>query len=83
MIRTLQVWKHRLIGHKFTIKTDHSPLKYFISHERVSGKLSRWFDFLSECEFGIGHIPGTNNEAADGRSRSPDHVDPEIIDGKD
>lgn len=74
MIRALQVWKHHLIGSRFKIKTDHSPLKYFSSQKRVSDKLSRWLDFLSEFDFEIEHIPGIDNTAADGLSRRPDHI---------
>ena len=69
----LKQWRPYLLGREFTIKTDHSPLTYYHSQERLTDKLVRQLDFISEFRFQCLHIPGKEQTAADGLSRRPDH----------
>ena len=69
----LKQWRPYLLGSEFVIKTDHSPLTHFHSQERLTDKLIRQLDFISEFRFKCFHIPGKDQTAADGLSRRPDH----------
>ena len=71
MIKCLQVWKHYLHGTSVEIRTDHAPLKYFHTQGKLTDKIVRWLDFLSEFDFTVTHIPGESNMAADCFSRNP------------
>ena len=73
LTHTFQTWKPYLIGREFIVRSDHSPLKYYHSQEKLTDKLIRQLDFLSEFRFKVLHIPGKDNTAADGLSRRPDH----------
>ena len=73
LVTCLQQWKPHLVGRHFYIRTDHSPLKYYHTQEKLTDKLVRQLDFLSEFRFTVQHIPGIENTAADGLSRRPDH----------
>ena len=73
MVTCLQQWKPYLVGRHFHIRSDHSPLKYYQTQEKLTDKLVRQLDFLSEFRFTVLHIPGKDNTAADGLSRRPDH----------
>ena len=69
----LRQWRPYLLGREFMIKTDHSPLTYFHSQERLTDKMVRQLDFISEFRFKCVHVPGKDQTAADGLSRRPDH----------
>ena len=69
----LKQWRPYLLGREFIIKTDHSPLTHYHSQERLTDKLVRQLDFISEFKFKCLHIPGKEQTAADGLSRRPDH----------
>ena len=56
-----------LLGREFQIKTDHKNLIY-LSNSTIP-KLVRWRVILSEFQFRIAHIPGTQNSVADALTR--------------
>jgi len=60
-----------LHGTKFTIFTDNSACKWFMSHKQVSGRLARWSDFFSQYQFELKHRPGHENVVEDALSRPP------------
>jgi hypothetical protein len=55
-------------GRKFTLKTDHENLKFWLS-DSASSKIQRWRIALSEYDFVIEHIRGEKNVVADALSR--------------
>lgn len=58
-------------GKTFTVYTDHSALKWFISLNNPSGRLARWGLRLSSFDFQIKHRRGVDNIIPDALSRSP------------
>ena len=75
---------HFLDGHRFTIKTDHKPLVHALGSNsrmnysrRVNSQLTR----LSEYDYDIEHIKGSDNVVADALSRpdEPDELDVNAI----
>ena len=73
LVALLKAWKPYLVGRKFTIRTDHAPLKAIPKQVKLTDKIIRQLDFLSEFRFDVVHIPGKENTASDGLSRRPDH----------
>ena len=60
-----------LYGRRYTIVTDHAPLKWLMQNDKLTGKLARWSLMLQEYEFEVIHRAGTANGNADALSRSP------------
>ena len=58
------------MGIKFLILTDHAALTHLKTSGHVSRRNARWLDFLSQFDFVIEHVKGTNN-VADHLSRIP------------
>lgn len=66
----LNVWRYYLDnGKKFTVYTDHSALKWFLSLSNPMGRLARWSTRLSEFNFEIKHLKGCDNVIPDALSR--------------
>ena len=60
-----------LIGRKFTLVTDHQPLRAIYSpSSRPSARIERWVLRLQEFDFDIRYVPGKQN-IADALSRLP------------
>lgn len=53
----------------FTVITDHSSLKWLMSHKDLSGRLARWSLHLQAYNFNIEHRKGTQNIVPDTLSR--------------
>ena len=54
-----------LQGHEFVIRTDHKPLLTFMSHILESQMKRRWQNTMSEFNFTVEHIKGSDNVLAD------------------
>lgn len=72
-----------LYGHKFTIITDHRPLKWLFNCKDPGSKLVRWRLKLEEFDYDVIYKRGRINSNADTLSRYPvnpilqDDVDPQ------
>ena len=66
---TIRMWRCYLHGRKFTIHTDHHPLRYLETQEFLSPRLVRWLEKLAQYDFNIVPIKGKSNQVADGLSR--------------
>ena len=67
-------FKHFLWGSDFTLRTDHSSLRWLLNFKDAEGMIGRWLAHLSE--FGltheqIQHRPGVKHINADALSRKP------------
>ena len=60
-----------LFGNSFTLVTDHEPLKWIMTTEKLTGKLARWSLLLQEYDFTVEHRKGIDNTNADCLSRYP------------
>ncbi len=69
IIHALQTWRSYLHGAKFTILTDHHPLKYLDTQKTLSRKQARWVEFMQEFNYSITYIKGKSNIVADALSR--------------
>ena len=64
-------FRYYLLGHKFTVVTDHQPLIWLMKSPNLSGKHARWAIKLQEYNFSIKHRPGVENPGPDCLSRLP------------
>jgi hypothetical protein len=42
---------------KFTLYTDHQPIKWLMTNDKLAGKLAHWVLILQEYEFKVIHRP--------------------------
>lgn len=58
-----------LFGKKFELYSDHKPLTYIFTSKNLKGVFIRYALYLSQFDFEIRFIKGTENKAADSLSR--------------
>lgn len=71
MIWALEHFRPYVEGLNVTIFTDHSSLRWLMSHPNPSGRLARWSLRLQDFYFTIVHKPGMHNNVPDALSRNP------------
>lgn len=70
VLTALEHWRCYLEnGRPFTVYTDHSALKWFLSLTNPTGRLARWGVRLSAFDFSIKHRRGKDNVIPDSLSR--------------
>ena len=69
VLKALMKWEDKLLGHKFTLVTDHKGLEYFETQKNLSDRQVRWWEFLSHFNYTIMHIDGIDNNVVDCLSR--------------
>jgi hypothetical protein len=71
-----------LHGRRFVLLTDHEPLKWLMTNEKLTGMHARWAHILSEYDSEIRHRPGKRSEDADALSRNPLQDDTNLTDAR-
>lgn len=69
IVDTIRLWRCYLHGLKFTVFTDHHPLKYLETQEYLSPRQVRWLERLAQFWFNIVPIKGKSNTVAEGFSK--------------
>lgn len=69
LVWSLQIFRPYLLGKKFTVISDHSPLRWLVHSPKISGIVARWIQYLAEYDFEIKYRSGRKHEAADFLSR--------------
>jgi hypothetical protein len=54
-----------LYGTNFTLYTDHKPIKWLMTNDKLIGKLARWALMFQEYEFKLIHRSGITHQNAD------------------
>jgi len=75
IVKSLQHWRTYLAGapHQIVIHTDHANLLYWKEPRKISQRVAREFQELSEYNFVLKHIARTKNARADALSRRSDY----------
>jgi hypothetical protein len=60
-----------LYNTKFTLYTDHQPINWLMTNDKLTRKLARWALILQEYEFKVIHRLGITHQNADTMSRRP------------
>ena len=71
LVWAIQHFRAYLYGKRFTVRTDHSSLKWLQSFHEPEGQVARWLETLSEYDFEVLHRPGKKHTNADSLSRMP------------
>ena len=69
VIYFVKYFRYYLYGKKFTIRTDHSSLKWLLNFKNPEGQLARWTEVLNTYDMVIEHRPGSQHKNADALSR--------------
>ncbi len=75
IVKSLRHWRTYLAGapHQVVIHTDHANLLYWKEPRKISRRVAREFQELSEYNFVLKHIAGTKNARADALLRRSDY----------
>ena len=65
------VFRQYLVGRRFTVRSDHSALRWMLKSMEVSGQSARWVELMAEYDFVLIHRAGKSHGNADGLSRPP------------
>ena len=60
-----------LFGNSFTLVTDHEPLRWLMTTEKLTGEMARWSLLLQEYDFTVQHRAGVDNTNAECLTRFP------------
>ena len=69
VVHAVRVYRPYLYGRKFTLITDHRPLKWLMSLKDPSSRLARWSVLLQDYQYEVIHRPGRKNSNVDALSR--------------
>ncbi|MCG8112852.1 MAG: RNase H-like domain-containing protein [Candidatus Thiodiazotropha taylori] len=69
VVTFVQTFKQYLLGRQFTIRSDHSSLRWLISFKNPEGQIARWIEVLSHFDYKLEHRNGARHGNADGLSR--------------
>lgn len=69
ILEALLKWEDKLMGYRVHVVTDHKALEFFKTQDRLSGRQTRWMEYLSRFDFDIRYVKGVLNKVADALSR--------------
>jgi len=72
IIHALTKWRQYLLGSKFSIRTGHNSLQFFLQQKTLSKKQQKGMEKLSTFDLEILHKKGKENVVADALSRKDD-----------
>ena len=70
----VKLWRTYTLNDKFTLITDHAPLRYMLTIKDTNPRLLRWALQLQEYDFDIEYRPGRKHGHADCLSRNLPNV---------
>lgn len=62
-VKSIEHFRHYLLGRKFTLRTDHMAIKYLWETQNLQSRLMRWSLLLQEFDFEIEYLKGESNVA--------------------
>ncbi|KAI4293155.1 hypothetical protein PAPHI01_2429 [Pancytospora philotis] len=63
IVKTLDYFRHYLLGRRFTLRTDHRALVFLQDCKNPSGRQLRYASLLQHFSYDIEHIKGVDNPA--------------------
>jgi hypothetical protein len=73
ILEALLKWEDKLLGYRVHVVTDHKALEFFKTQLRLSGRQTRWMEYLARFDFDIRYVKGELNKVADALSRYYEH----------
>ena len=71
VVKGITHFRPYLYGRRFTLRTDHTSLRWLLNFRDPEGQWARWLQRLQEYDFDIQHRPGKSHGNADGLTRRP------------
>jgi len=71
-----------IYGSKFTLYTDHQPIKRLMTNDKLTSKLAHWALILQENEFKVIHRPGITHQNVDTMSWRPLTTSEDFLEAK-
>ncbi|KAI0986043.1 hypothetical protein GJ496_008463 [Pomphorhynchus laevis] len=76
LVFAVQQFNHYLAGRKFTLQSDHKPLKYIMGEHRdlqkvINHRLVRYVTILNQYDYDLEYVTINDNYIADALSRLP------------
>ena len=71
IMHALAKFRQYLVRIKFTMKTDHNNLLYFLEQKELDEREQKWVSKIHAFNFDIEYVKGKNNIVADALSRRP------------
>src|SRR6266567_621117 len=78
-IETMLRHRDLLQGATFKWITDHKGLIHLMRQKNLSGRQARWLEKISEFDFEVIYVPGTENVVADALSRLYSNDDSQTV----
>lgn len=69
IIHALKMWRHYILGRRFTLMSDHRGLRYLFDHMNLNVGKARWLAILREFDFKIKYIKRKENRVVDALRR--------------
>ena len=69
IMHVLTKFKQYLVGGKFTVKTNHNSLQYFLEQKDLNEKQQKWVSKIQAYDFDIEYVKGKNKMVVDALSR--------------
>lgn len=69
VVAFMKQFRHYLLGQEFTVRTDHSSLRWLCNFKEPQGQLARWLEVIQEYHHTIEHRAGKTHQNADSLSR--------------
>lgn len=71
VVECIKHYHKYLYGQHFTLRTDHSALRWLLQFKNPEGQLARWIERLQSYDLSIEHRKGAKHNNADALSRRP------------
>jgi hypothetical protein len=78
LVSAVKKWRPYLLGHPFTIKTDHQRLKFLLEQKIGTPMQQRWVSKLLGYDFLVEYKKGQDNKVADALSRRFEEDEPVV-----
>jgi transposase InsO family protein len=75
VVYAFKKFRRYVYGHKVTVRTDSSAVRYLFTTKEPSSRVTRWFVYLMQYDLQFVHIKGTTNLVANALSRHPTTMD--------
>ena len=69
LVWAVHIFRLYLYGKRFTLRMDHSCLKWLHNFKEPEGQVARWLETWAEFDYEVVHRPGKQHHNADASSR--------------
>ena len=71
IVASFRHFEHVILGCSTVVMSDCKAIEFLHKHKHGNGRISRWFNYLSQFQYSVTHVKGIQNGASDYLSRNP------------